>query len=80
MKIGDLIKHRPLHRQIIEGERKLMIGIVIEFPTPTHAKEFQKVKVLTDDGVESWVMQFCEVIESGASSTLTPGAVHNNKK
>ena len=61
MKIGDLVRHtNPNVRTIL----KWPTGVIIDFPVATHPKEFQRVKVLTGDGkIESWIMQFCEVIE-----------------
>ncbi len=61
MKVGDLVKYEWL----VEGDPKhpKMIGTVLDFPPATHAKEFQKVKVITQEGViENWTMQFCKVI------------------
>jgi len=68
MKIGDLVKYnypgrlrdkfgRSSHALALE-----CIGTVIDFPQAVHAKEFQKVRVLTEGEVEDWIMQFCEVI------------------
>ena len=60
MKAGDLVKyqwgaaHDPKHPDLI--------GTVLGFPPATHAKEFQKVRVLTEEGMQDWIMQFCEVI------------------
>jgi len=60
MKVGDLVIYQwgyagdPNHPDLI--------GTVLDFPKATHAKEFQKVKVLTQAGlIENWVMQFCKV-------------------
>jgi hypothetical protein len=61
MKIGDLVIYQwgAIHKP----EHPDLIGTVLDFPKATHAKEFQKVKVLTQTGlIENWVMQFCEVI------------------
>jgi hypothetical protein len=64
MKVGDLVqyispKKQPSGRYGVETSSP---GTVIEFPAATHAKEFQKVRVLTADGIVDWIMQFCEVI------------------
>jgi hypothetical protein len=65
VKVGDLIQYRyPPPAQLVhalrpgEGE----VGTVIDFPPAVHAKEFQKVRVLTGEGIQDWIMQFCEVI------------------
>ena len=60
MDIGDVVEYLPMHQPVDAMSRK--IGIVIEFPIPTHAKEFQKVKVLRDGGYELWIMQFCKIV------------------
>jgi hypothetical protein len=60
MKVGDLVQYNSPREQSIGP------GTIIEFPVATHAKEFQKVRVLTASGIQDWIMQFCEVIsESG---------------
>ena len=46
----------------LRGFKSFAEKTVIEFPAATHAKEFQKVRVLTADGIVDWIMQFCEVI------------------
>ncbi len=56
MKIGDLIQCRRPDRE--------QVGTVIEFPPALHHKEFQKVRVLTEEGMQDWIMQFCEVVNS----------------
>jgi len=62
MKIGDLIEYRPPQ----DLHRSPRFGAVVDFPPVSHPKQFQKVKVLTENGMEDWIMQFCEVIsESG---------------
>ena len=55
MNIGDLIQYQ-------NPRTKTWIGTVVEFPKATHAKEVQKVMVLTDAGVQTWIMQYCEVV------------------
>ena len=63
MKIGDLViyKWRSPHNSNHPG----VVGTVLSFPVASHPKEFQKVKVLTEDGlIEDWIMQFCEVVNS----------------
>jgi len=61
MKVGDIVIYQwgspqlPTHPDII--------GTILEFPTASHSKEFQKVKVITEQGlIEDWIMQYCEVI------------------
>ena len=54
MKIGDLVQYGD--------SDEWWVGTIIEFPKATHAKEVQKVVVLTDTGVETWIMQYCEVV------------------
>ena len=60
MKVGDLVTYRwgAAHDPKHPG----LIGTVLDFPPARHAKEFQKVRVLTKDTIEDWIMQFCEVI------------------
>ena len=53
MKVGDLVKYRRW---------KKSVGIAVKFPPSTHPKEWSKVTVLTREGIENWVIQFCEVI------------------
>ena len=36
-------------------------GVVVEVMSAVHAKQWQKVRVLTEKGIEEWIMQFCEV-------------------
>ena len=65
MKVGDLLKYQYPNIRNSEcqgGDLEVMIGTVLEFPTPSHAKEFQKVRVLTDNGIEDWIIQFCKVV------------------
>ena len=68
MKIGDLVEYKPPHSQVPSVLREVehLPGTVIEFPVASHPKEFQKVRVLTANGIVDWIMQFCEVVsESG---------------
>ncbi len=61
MKIGDLVKYQwgSAH----DPEYPDLIGTVLDFLPATHAKQFQKIKVLTQDGqMQDWIMQFCEVV------------------
>ena len=55
MKVGDLVQYQ-------NPRTKSWIGTVIEFPKATHAKEVQKVVVFTEIGMQTWIMQYCEVI------------------
>lgn len=55
LKVGDLV-HRP------DRNTTPRIGTVTEFPEATHAKEVQKVTVLTGAGMQTWIVQYCEVI------------------
>jgi len=67
MKVGDIVKYRypptatrsDLLKPFFEP-----VGTVIEFMQATHAKEFQKVKVLTENGMEDWIVQFCKVVST----------------
>ncbi len=64
MKIGDLVIRQ--WKYIGNLNHPDLIGTVLDFPIAIHAKEFQKVKVLTQAGlIENWIMQFCEVINEG---------------
>ena len=68
MKIGDMVKFvPPSQRDLVDtafmGIEQSSPGLVVDFPIAKHAKEFRKVTVLTNKGLESWVMQFCEVID-----------------
>jgi|TARA_Y100000034_G_scaffold107605_1_gene137290 hypothetical protein len=61
VKVGDVV----LYKWGMKGHAKHpnTIGTVLEFPTASHPKEFQKVKVITEQGlIEDWIMQYCEVI------------------
>jgi len=61
MKVGDLVQYRgsvPSSPSWVP----LLMGTIIEFPPAKHAKEVQKVTVLTENGIEKWTMQFCELI------------------
>jgi len=59
VKVGDLIQYTD--RLLTDGSPN-RFGTVIDFPLARHAKEFQKVRVLTEEGIEDWVMQFCKVV------------------
>ncbi len=62
MQIGDLIIYKWRFPQ---NPKPGAVGTVLSFPVASHPKEFQKVKVLTEDGlIEDWIMQFCEVVNS----------------
>ncbi len=61
MKVGDLIMCGFGYPD--KPQRPKKIGTVLDFPPAIHHKEFQKVKVMTEDGlIENWIMQFCKVI------------------
>jgi len=65
MKVGDLVQYKyPPPAQLVHalGPEDGIVGTVIDFPPAVHAKEFQKVRVLTESGMEDWIMQFCEVV------------------
>ena len=62
MKIGDLIEYKPPQSSLPRDNHERFPGTVIEFPVASHPKEFQKVRVLTADGIVDWIMQFCEVV------------------
>ena len=57
MKVGDLVQYNPPHQN-----QQGVVGTVVDFPLAIHAKEFQKVRVLTVNGIADWIMQFCNVI------------------
>jgi hypothetical protein len=59
MKVGDLVRYQ--HPGGFDNEAYLL-GTIIDFLPSTHPKQFKKIKVLTDIGIENWIMQFCEVI------------------
>ena len=60
MKIGDIVQYKYPPSDL--KQPSLVLGTVLEFPEASHPKEFQKVKVMTDVGIQVWVMQFCEVV------------------
>ena len=60
MKVGDLIMVKPEKGWKLDDVGK--IGTVLEFPVPTHPKQFQKVRVLCEGREEDWIMQFCEIV------------------
>ena len=60
MKIGDLVRYGSRFGEIKHQDGA--IGTVLDFPVVSHPKEFQKVRVLTENGIQSWIMQFCEVV------------------
>jgi hypothetical protein len=66
MKVGDLIEYIPRMNAL---DHKNLIGTVVDFPVPSHAKEFQKVKVFTTDGVQIWIMQFCKIVSEVPASS-----------
>tara|TARA_R110001592_G_scaffold188358_1_gene433442 strand:+ start:1677 stop:1850 length:174 start_codon:yes stop_codon:yes gene_type:complete len=55
MKVGDLVIDISTNSN----------GTVLDFPPATHSKEWQKVKVFTQEGlIEYWNLQCCEVINA----------------
>ena len=62
MKVGDLVQYQYTHHGDPAVHGIGMVGTVIDFPPAVHAKQIKKVKVLTENGIEDWIMQFCEVI------------------
>jgi len=68
MKIGDLVRfvvpsQRQRESKTCLNSDLITQGLVVDFPLATHAKQFRIVTVLTDTGLEHWVMQFCEVVD-----------------
>ena len=62
MKVGDLIRYNtPVVRPRVKHE--FTIGTIVEFLPVAHAKQFQKVRVLTATGTEEWILQFCEEVD-----------------
>lgn len=57
MKVGDLVKYE-FGYQGMTGT----VGTILGFPPCTHAKETQKVKVLTKSGIKRWILQYCEKV------------------
>lgn len=64
MKVGDLVQYIYPGTLRSNPTSTRAVGTVIEFSKPQHPKEFQKVRVVTSDGVQDWIMQFCKVINS----------------
>lgn len=62
IKVGDLVQRVYPPGTLVA--RSSDIGTVLDFPKATHAKEFQKVKVMTCEGIQTWVMQFCKVVNA----------------
>ena len=63
MRVGDMIKHSaPTKLGRTETQD---VGVVIEILPATDAKAWKKVRVLTEKGLEDWIIQFCEVINGG---------------
>ncbi len=55
-----MVKHRiPTALGYAEDEDT---GVVVEILQAKHAKEWEKIRVLTEKGLEDWIIQFCEVI------------------
>jgi len=63
MKVGDLVRYKATSpSSVLDG----VIGAVVEFIPATHAKEYQRIRVLFAGKLVMWPMQYCEVInESG---------------
>tara|TARA_B100000212_G_scaffold329174_1_gene294117 strand:+ start:550 stop:744 length:195 start_codon:yes stop_codon:yes gene_type:complete len=60
LKVGDMVKHRiPTALGYAEDEDT---GVVVEILNATDAKAWKKVRVLTEKGLEDWIIQFCEVV------------------
>ena len=57
MKVGDLIGKKR------NGAGIASTGVVVEFVPCAHAKQHPKVTVLTENGLENWLIQFCEVVD-----------------
>lgn len=57
MQVGDLVKYKFGYQGMTGA-----VGTILEFPKVTHAKETQKVKVLTKSGIKRWILQYCERI------------------
>ena len=76
MKVGDLIEYDPKFTRKSEKLNSADIGTVIDFPPAKHAKEFQKVKVLSGGEFKLWIKQFCKVVsqndEPCSSCCCTP--------
>ena len=58
MKEGDLIK---INRTTKQGGE--LHGILVKFLPCNHAKQWPKVEVLTESGLEEWITQYCEVVD-----------------
>ncbi len=55
-----MVKHRiPTALGYAEDEDT---GVVVEILNATDAKAWKKVRVLTEKGLEDWIIQFCEVV------------------
>jgi len=62
VKVGDVIKYNtPVVRPRVK--REFTVGTIVEFLPVSHAKQFQKVRVLTASGTEDWILQFCEAVD-----------------
>jgi len=60
VKVGDLVLYQWGYPKSNKPDR---IGTVVDFPQAIHPKEFQKVKVMTQEGLlETWIMQFCKIV------------------
>jgi len=64
MKVGDIVSCTlPIRmRQVIVGPESSEKGVVVEILSASHAKQWQRVRVLTKAGLEEWIMQYCEVV------------------
>ena len=71
MKVGDIVRFKPPYFRsktlaswtgcninVLDG----VTGAVVEFIPATHAKEYQRIRVLFAGKLAMWPMQYCEVI------------------
>lgn len=62
MKIGDLIYYKEKKTTRAWGY-ECEKGVLLDFIPATHPKETQKIKVLTNGKIETWIHQYCEVVK-----------------
>ena len=58
MKVGDVVSKLKPHC----SDSTSKPGVVVEMIPATHAKQWPRVAVLTEDGLQNWIVQYCEVI------------------
>ena len=59
MKVGDLVRYKATSpSSALDG----ITGTVVEFIPAKHAKEVQKIRVFWEGKLQTWVAQYCEVI------------------